>query len=77
MGIPKSADELRRMILSRMMNEPVCPEGMDVRIQAQGASWTIDCIPPAGGIAYADCCKFANRIAAELRGKYSLVLEAE
>jgi len=68
----KTKDELRKLILSEIAGQPVCPAGMDVSIRAaEAGSWEVDSIPP-GSIAHADCVHYIGQIARRLRAEYDL-----
>jgi hypothetical protein len=77
----KTKADLEAMIDERIAQEPICPAGFKVEVRAEGNSWAVDCVPPPGntpgGVAWADCCKRATAIAAELRQSYSLATNSD
>jgi hypothetical protein len=70
--IAKTAAELESIVNERLKAEPICPDGFTVKVRSTETGWAIDCVPPSGCIAWADCCYRATAIAAELRQSYSL-----
>lgn len=70
---PKTADELREMILERGRESRTFPPGMSVHIRRIRTGWGIDCLPPTfSKEAYADCCELLTSIARQLREEYDL-----
>jgi hypothetical protein len=70
----KTANELEGLILQKIAQHPVCPNGMNVQIRSEGGgNWVADSVPPAGqSIAYADCAHHIGYVASAYRLLYDL-----
>jgi hypothetical protein len=67
----KSASQLEQMILARVRDEMICPEGLQVKVMKVDGRW--DAFPEFIGKAkYPDCLAGVILIAAELRAHYDL-----
>ena len=70
----KTASEVEGLILQRIAQHPVCPDGMGVKIISEGGGkWVADSVPPAGqSIAYADCAHHIGYVARAYQLLYDL-----
>jgi hypothetical protein len=52
------------MILAKIRQHPVCPDGMDVSVRPDpDRGWTADGIPlPDSHIGYADCADYVGQV---------------
>jgi hypothetical protein len=59
----KTADELKALVLAKIAQHPVCPEGWDIVVRPTGnGNWAADHISPHHAIGYADCANYAGGI---------------
>lgn len=70
----KTASELEALILQKIAQHPVCPDGMGVQIRSEGGGqWKVDSVPPAGqAAAYSDCVHYTGYVARAYRLLYDL-----
>ncbi len=69
---PKTANELRSIILAEALKHPVCPPGVDISIRPDPHfGWRADTISP-NAIGYADCAHHIGMIVQRLRSEYGL-----
>jgi hypothetical protein len=70
----RSADELKEIILQKILAHPVCPPGMGVQIRhTTGTDWEALAVSPAGqSIGYADCAQYILTVARALRSLHGL-----
>ena len=70
--LPRSANELRTMVLTEAARQPVCPDNIDVAIRPdEHFGWRADVISPTQ-IGYADCAHAIGMIVQRLRRDYQL-----
>jgi hypothetical protein len=59
----KTADELKILVLAKIAQHPVCPQGWNIVVRATGnGSWRADHISPHPTIGYSDCANYTGGI---------------
>jgi len=67
----KTATELEKIIVDKLINVNECPYGMNVSVVRLGAKWTVLTLGTDRN-AYADCVSRITRIADELKANFDL-----
>ena len=59
----KTADELKKLVLEKIAQHPVCPVGWDIEIRATcNGNWQADHKSPHPAIGYTDCANYTGGI---------------
>jgi hypothetical protein len=67
----KTATELEKIIVDKLINVNECPYGMNVSVVRLGAKWTVLTLGTDRN-AYADCVSRITRIADQLKANFDL-----